>query len=77
MCKSLIKWRICREKSGWVEWNEGLLGKINEEGYSAVVVLKSEYWYTLNADKEMRVAVTTLLSNFETLTHGKQTHGSH
>jgi len=49
-----------------------------EAGFSAVVVLKSKYRSKqTQREKEMRVAVTTLISNFETLIHGKQAHCLH
>ncbi|KAL4132622.1 hypothetical protein QTP88_009744 [Uroleucon formosanum] len=48
-----------------------------EAGFSAVAVLKSKYRSRLNIEKEMRVAVTTLLPNFEELLNGKQAHCSH
>ncbi|XP_060872696.1 zinc finger BED domain-containing protein 5-like [Metopolophium dirhodum] len=48
-----------------------------EAGFSAVAVLKSKYRSKLNIEKEMRVAVTTLLPNFEELLNRKQAHCSH
>jgi hypothetical protein len=48
-----------------------------EAGFSAVAVLKSKYRSKLNVEKEMRVAVTTLIPNFEKLINEKQTHCSH
>jgi len=36
-----------------------------EAGFSAVAVLKSKYRSKLNVEKEMCVAVTTLIPNFE------------
>jgi len=48
-----------------------------EAGFSAVAVLKSKYRSKLNIEKEMRVAVTTLLPNFEELLNKKQAHCSH
>jgi len=46
-------------------------------GFSAVAVLKSKYWSKINVEKEMRVAVTTLIPNFEKLINEKQAHCSH
>lgn len=46
-------------------------------GFSVVTVLKSKYWSKLNVKNEMRVAVTTLMPNFEALINGKQAHCSH
>lgn len=37
-----------------------------------VAVLKSNYWSKLNIEKEMSLAVTTLLCNFEELLNKKQ-----
>jgi len=48
-----------------------------EAGFSAVAVLKSKYRSKLNVEKEMRVAVTTLIPNFEKLINEKQAHCSH
>lgn len=48
-----------------------------EAGFSAVAVLKSKYRSKLNIEKEMRVAVTTLLPNFEEILNKKQAHCSH
>lgn len=47
-----------------------------EAGFSAVAVLKSKYRSKLNVEKEMRVAVTTLIPNFEKLINEKQAHCS-
>ncbi|XP_008189601.1 zinc finger BED domain-containing protein 5-like, partial [Acyrthosiphon pisum] len=48
-----------------------------EAGFSAVAVLKSKYRSKLNVEKEMHVAVTTLIPNFEKLINEKQAHCSH
>jgi len=48
-----------------------------EAGFLAVAVLKSKYRSKLNVEKEMRVAVTTLIPNFEKLINEKQAHSSH
>jgi hypothetical protein len=48
-----------------------------EAGFSAVAVLKSKYRSKLNVEKEMRVAVSTLIPNFEKLRNEKQAHCSH
>ncbi|XP_008186759.1 zinc finger BED domain-containing protein 5-like [Acyrthosiphon pisum] len=48
-----------------------------EAGFSVVAVLKSKYRSKLNVEKEMRVAVTTLIPNFEKLINEKQAHCSH
>ncbi|XP_022162791.1 protein FAM200A-like [Myzus persicae] len=48
-----------------------------EAGFLAVAVLKSKYRSKLNVEKEMRVAVTTLIPNFKKLINEKQAHCSH
>ncbi|VVC42905.1 Hypothetical protein CINCED_3A021634 [Cinara cedri] len=44
---------------------------------STVTVLKSIYRSRLNVEKEKRVSVTTLITNFEKLINEKQAHCSH
>jgi hypothetical protein len=48
-----------------------------EAGFSAVAVLKSKYRSKFNVEKEMHVAVTTLISNFEKLINDKQSYCLH
>jgi hypothetical protein len=43
----------------------------------AVAVLKSKYRSKFDIEKEMRVAITVLLLNFEELLNGKQAHCLH
>jgi hypothetical protein len=48
-----------------------------EAGFSAVAVIKSKYRAKINVEKEMRVAVSNLILQFETMCSDLQAHPSH
>ncbi|XP_025407116.1 zinc finger BED domain-containing protein 5-like [Sipha flava] len=48
-----------------------------EAGFSAVAVIKSKYRSKINVEKEMRVAVSSLIPRFEKICSDVQAHSSH
>ncbi|XP_060846219.1 zinc finger BED domain-containing protein 5-like [Rhopalosiphum padi] len=48
-----------------------------EAGFSAVAVIKSKYRSKINVEKEMRVAVSSLIPRFEKICNDVQAHPSH
>jgi hypothetical protein len=48
-----------------------------EAGFSAVAVIKSEYRAKINVEKELRVAVSSSIPQFEKMLGDQQAHPSH
>jgi len=48
-----------------------------EAGFLAVAVIKSKYRTKINVEKEIRVAVSSLIPRFEKMCSGLQVHPSH